>query len=101
MLFRSLEGTGSIGTDTAYLELAKTFNFRAGRWGYTVAAPASNSIYVIFVAAWLCSLFSRKKWLALAIMAIPLFHSFLFFGDYGYASFVPLIVTLDKKRGIS
>jgi hypothetical protein len=91
--------TGATGGETAYVEIPKTFNFRAGRWGYTFPAPACNLIYVLFIIAWLCQLVTRRKWMALLMLAIPLYPSLTFLGDYGYAPFVPLIICILIEFG--
>jgi hypothetical protein len=51
--------------------------------------------------SWLCKLVTRRKWLALLMLAMPLYPSLTFLDDYGYAPFVPLIICILLEFGKS
>jgi hypothetical protein len=77
---------------SALNELPKTLNFRAGRWGYTLPSPATNLMVVSASLLFLLELLVRRKVLSFLVLASVLYWSSATMGDYGYVTFVPLVL---------
>jgi hypothetical protein len=83
-----------VGSDTAQFEIPDVLNFRAGRWGYTIAAPFCNLVFISGILVWLAKLIRNKRLLAMALLLLSLHPLMSHLADYGYSCFVPLIVML-------
>ena len=83
---KSVANAGGTSLD----EIPRTLNFRAGRWGYSLASPLANLVYVATFLVLTLELFARRKYFSLSIIVVVFCWSIRTMGDYGYVSFIPL-----------